>query len=81
MNKIIQLKRLITKLTGATATIKENIFDFTYKSNKENTICLINPKIRQIIKTERILTEKNIKYTLQGNQDTNGNICYYFIIN
>lgn len=77
---ILKISRLIRQKTGAYTVLRKNILDFTYKSTKNNTICLINPKIKQILATEKILDEHNINYTLQANTDNNGVSHYYYII-
>lgn len=59
---------------------RENIFDFTYLSKRENTICLINALPRQIIQAEKIILERYNIIGKQANKDVNGNSNYYFII-
>ena len=78
---IRQLTRKINKETSSHAVIRKNIFDFNYKSTRENTICLINPTPKQRIKAENIIVGNGFSISeIQGNKNNQGQICYYYIV-
>ena len=80
MISIKQLNRQITQ-NVCLSHMRENILDFTYKSNKNNTICLINATPKQRIKAEDIIVGNGYEIIeIQANKDNNNNLCYYYII-
>jgi hypothetical protein len=77
--RMLQLKRQLRN-QNITVHQKSNIFDFSYISTNENTLCITNPKPKDVIKAEDIITSKYNILCKQANKDPNGNINYYFII-
>ena len=75
------LARKIRKETQAYCILRKNTLDFTYKSTRNNTICITNPKIRQLLKAEDIIISNDYNIIeKQANKDPNGIISHYYII-